>query len=644
VVLTAGGDPLVAEISASAEDRGWLVIGRRRIGTPRPLVTAVLAEARRARLGTMVLPLGGADLATMAGWIELATSHLREDLVDERPIAYLGAGLGAAAGWVAAGGGDLDGVMAWNPRLSHAWANLPAVSAPSLLVVDGDDWWRLLVTRAACWRLGGPADVVTRGGHPFGAWAPPGAPPDETVLTAWFERRLLSAPAPVHGPRRAPGIRRAGVASLAAVAALTAGPLSVPAASAIPDFSSGLRLSSTSIGGDSAKSQALPTTTTTRNEKAKTLKAGQIGGDGARSLPITDGIGLRWNVNTNVGFITTSSASGAVSEANFTHAVAASTLNGGSVNQFLGDAFDGYNALCLDLNNVGGQCNTANMAVYNQNGPASLECSGRQAVLPLKTMGNFQVRRKVFTPSNDSFTRWLNIVRNTSATTQTVRLQTSNNLGSDANTRIVTTSDGDATPELTDTWVTTFQNYTGTTSSDPRGGPVLRGVGGVVGLAANNFVNGDDNPFWRYQFTLGPGQTAIIMNFATGQANKAAAAAQAAALANLTNPNALACMTPAEIGQVLNFKTDSTPPVCAILGVFAGPPKRMEVSIKDLDSGLALAAVTNVKVSNGTVTVAPFVAGTTDPVIVTGTKDNQDFPTVWSFDLTDVQGNTVHCT
>ncbi len=76
------------------------------------------------------------------------------------------------------------------------------------------------------------------------------------------------------------------------------------------------------------------------------------------------------------------------------------------------------------------------MAVYNQNGPASLECSGRQVVLPARTMGNFQVRRKVFVPTNEGFARWLNICTNNSASTQTARMQTSNNLASDANTRI----------------------------------------------------------------------------------------------------------------------------------------------------------------------------------------------------------------
>ena len=56
-----------------------------------------------------------------------------------------------------------------------------------------------------------------------------------------------------------------------------------------------------------------------------------------------------------------------------------------------------------------------------------------------------------------------------------MRVGTANNLGSDSNTLLVNTSDGDTTAELTDTWVTSMQNYSGTTSSDPRLATCCRG-------------------------------------------------------------------------------------------------------------------------------------------------------------------------
>ena len=273
------------------------------------------------------------------------------------------------------------------------------------------------------------------------------------------------------------------------------------------------------------------------------------------SVALTDGTGVRYFIQTNIGFATSSSASGAASDAAFTHAVAADTLNGGTVSATLTDAFDGYNALCLDLNNVGGLCTVGSMSVYNLNGASTLECGNRQVVQPVKAMGPFEVRRKVFVPATDGFARWLNIIHNTTGAPQVVRAVSSNNVGSDLLTTIFTTSDGDTTPELTDTWVTTFSNFNPTTSGDVRLGHVLRGPLAPVGLSAISFVNGDDNPTWRYVFTLEAGQTAILMNFVTGKGTRTAAATTSADLAALTNPgSALDCMSAAEIGQVVNFR------------------------------------------------------------------------------------------
>jgi RTX calcium-binding nonapeptide repeat (4 copies) len=290
------------------------------------------------------------------------------------------------------------------------------------------------------------------------------------------------------------------------------------------------------------------------------LDSSAVKGDGLNPLPssspialatgskgLIDGSGLKWFANTNITFATSSSASGAMSEASFTHAVNATTVGGGTVNVALNDAFDGYNSLIVNGTPPADSAHT-----YNKNGPATTEDGGREIVLPGEAFGNIQVSRKVFVPTNDSFARWLNIFTNTGTTTQTVRVDTSNNLGSDSNTAIVSSSNGNATAELTDNWVTTFQNYSGTTSSDVRLGHVLQGPGAPTPLSRISFANGDDNPTWGYNLTLAPGQTAIIMNFATGQASKAAAAAKAAELVNLP-PNALQGMSALEIAQVVNF-------------------------------------------------------------------------------------------
>jgi len=65
-------------------------------------------------------------------------------------------------------------------------------------------------------------------------------------------------------------------------------------------------------------------------------------------------------------------------------------------------------------------------------------------------------------------------------------------------------------------------------------------------------VNGDGNPYCGYSITLAPGQTKVILNFATGQGTKAAANAQAAALA-LLPASATQCMSAMELSQIANF-------------------------------------------------------------------------------------------
>jgi hypothetical protein len=272
------------------------------------------------------------------------------------------------------------------------------------------------------------------------------------------------------------------------------------------------------------------------------------------SVTLIDAGGLEYYINDNITFSTSSSASGAMSEASYTHAVAATTSGGGTTSSTLNDAFDGYNTLCVSLTNATGTCETGNSdyVIYNKNGASSLECNGRQVVFNTQTVGQLQMYRKVFVPTNDTFARWMNIFTNTGGTTITFNAIIANNLGSDSNTRIVSSSNGNNTAEVTDTWISSFQEYSAGTSSDPRLGHVFQGIGAATPLAFLNFVDGDDNPWWGYHITLLPGQTKMIVNFVTGQPSKAAANAKAAELVGLP-PNSLGCMSIPEQTEMVNF-------------------------------------------------------------------------------------------
>jgi len=303
--------------------------------------------------------------------------------------------------------------------------------------------------------------------------------------------------------------------------------------------------------------------------------------DATGSIRLVDAGGLQYFINTDVTFSTSSSASGAASEASYTHAIAASTSAGGTVMSTLNDMFDGYNALCVSLTNSTGPCATGNpnFVIYNKNGhasvdssvPAVLECTNRQFVLPAKAIGGLSVQRKVYVPTNDRYVRWMNFFTNTTGAPITFTMVTSNNLGSDSNTIVVTTSSGDAIVTTGDLWATSFQNFSGNTSSDPRIGHVFQGSGAPTPVSNINFVNGDDNPYWVYSITLNPGQTKIIVNYATGQGTKAAAAAQAANLAAF-GANAQQCMSATELSEVTNFQTGSADLTIAKSANLASPP------------------------------------------------------------------------
>lgn len=66
-------------------------------------------------------------------------------------------------------------------------------------------------------------------------------------------------------------------------------------------------------------------------------------------IALVDGSGVEYYINTNITFSTTSSsASGAVSDATYTTIASGVTTTGGeTVSTFLSDAFDGYNGMLV---------------------------------------------------------------------------------------------------------------------------------------------------------------------------------------------------------------------------------------------------------------------------------------------------------
>lgn len=396
-------------------------------------------------------------------------------------------------------------------------------------------------------------------------------------------RRMVAAAALVASPLVA--ISSAASASAAPKAAHAA----AHAHTAADPFAGGVSVSSKQIKGDGSG-----VTSASKRDKdgaahGSVVPASAILGDGTRlvapaatgSIGLIDHDKLKFFVNTNITFQTTSSASAAASEAEFTTAVPATTLNGGTTQSTLNDAFDGYNSLFVDQPGTHRATTSGHTNTYLQTGaPATADpnCinpvggTSAQYVFPTKSMPityngvnpvppdpvAVDVSREVYVPEDGSFARWLNKVTNPGTVPVTVAVGTGNNLGSDNNTKIVTSSNGDAISDLTDTWVDTMQNYSGTTSSDVRLAHVLQGPNAPLPLTSNNFVNGDDNPFWSWDVTIQPGETVTFMNFVAGDYTNARAQATAVGLAALTPDSdgvvkGLRCMDAATLSSIQNF-------------------------------------------------------------------------------------------
>jgi hypothetical protein len=106
------------------------------------------------------------------------------------------------------------------------------------------------------------------------------------------------------------------------------------------------------------------------------------------------------------------------------------------------------------------------------------------------------------------------------------------------------------------------------------------------------------------------------------------------------NSSSSACGSEVET-VVTSAPADTTPPSCALTAVIAGPPKQIQITVQDSESGLASIEV--MTSTNANTAVPAFAVGTTSPVVVTATKIDQSTGAVVELRATDVAGNVTVC-
>lgn len=208
--------------------------------------------------------------------------------------------------------------------------------------------------------------------------------------------------------------------------------------------------------------------------------------------------------------------------------------DGGTADRRLNDAYDGsYN---LSVSGVYAPCLSA----------GRLEDDGREIALEGHSLNGLRATRKVFSPPEGGFTRYLEALSNPTDVPITVNVLVEGYLGSDGDTRVVV-----APAETENRFAVTDQRGE---CCDPAVGHVYSGAQPRVAAVAR-FGEGDDEISYRWRVTVQPGQTVILMHFTVQRdaADAAGMRAQAEALVNLSDPKALRGMSAEEKAQVVNF-------------------------------------------------------------------------------------------
>lgn len=93
--------------------------------------------------------------------------------------------------------------------------------------------------------------------------------------------------------------------------------------------------------------------------------------------------------------------------------------------------------------------------------------------------------------------------------------------------------------------------------------------------------------------------------------------------------------------DTLMVKVDGHAPSCVLTALIPGPPTQIQVTAQDSGSGIA--AITVLLSDNATVSVPPFVVGTTGPIVVTATKINQSLAARVVLEVRDRAANITTC-
>jgi hypothetical protein len=217
---------------------------------------------------------------------------------------------------------------------------------------------------------------------------------------------------------------------------------------------------------------------------------------------------------------------------------------GGTTDGRLSRAYDGAFILSLNGNSAGnafGATYLCFIAVPNDPSGQGIEYSS-------VGYAGLRVSRKAFVPSTGGFARYLEVVSNPTSSAISAAVLVGSFLDSGTFTQIATVPSA------------TANTYAVTKSSagccTPSLGFVFSGATPSVPVTSTTFVNGSGYVAYRWDVTVPAGGTVAFMHFAIQRdpADTAGVQSQAAALANLTDANALTGLSSTEQAEIVNFQ------------------------------------------------------------------------------------------
>jgi hypothetical protein len=292
-------------------------------------------------------------------------------------------------------------------------------------------------------------------------------------------------------------------------------------------------------------------------------------------------------------------------------------MDGGTTDNSIFDPYSGGEFLNIDGESFGFPCVDT----------ARSELNGRQYVIGPALMAGVNITRKAFVPASGNFARYLEILSNPGSSPVTITVGQETFFDAfDGLPLLVAPSDTNNTYFEVDVSGADSANFANVAE-------VLAGSNALSPISSFSFFRGNEDIVWHWnQITIQPNQTVIYMHFTVQHdpADNAGLQAEAQALVNLTDPDALNGLSPQEQSEIVNFNVTgsqivpSTATVAiTVLQTDGTPLQGAEVITQD-SAGNSTVSTTNANGSTIVANVPPgsFVASATRQGFAGSTRIN----------------------